>query len=180
MGTRLVGLLRKEMLQLLRDRVVLALILWLYTIEVVICALALAFEVEGIPLAVVDLDRTPVSRALVESFLITDTFTPAGHAASTAEAERWLQSGVAQVALVVPEGLQRQLARGETPALQVLLDGTNSNVAAQARSHALAIVARFEADAEPATAGGLVLTSINQHAMLEDSAWRFRTRRRSC
>jgi ABC-2 type transport system permease protein len=40
--------------------------------------------------------------------------------------------------------------------LQVLLDGTSSNVAAQARSHALAIVARFPADAAPAAAAGMV------------------------
>jgi ABC-2 type transport system permease protein len=157
MGTRLAGLVRKEMLQLLRDRVVLALILWLYTLEVVICALALSFEAEGIPLAVVDLDRTPSSRALIESFLITDSFAHVGHAASTGEAERWLQGGVAQVALVVPEGFQRELARGETPSLQVLLDGTSSNVAAQARSHALAIVARFPTNAAaPTRAGGMV------------------------
>jgi ABC-2 type transport system permease protein len=157
MGTRLAGLVRKEMLQLLRDRVVLALILWLYTIEVVICALALSFEAEEIPLAVVDLDRTPASRAVIESFLITESFTHVGHAASTAEAERWLHGGLAQVALVVPEGFQRQLARGETPALQVLLDGTSSNIAAQARSHALAIAARFPADAvAPTPAAGTV------------------------
>jgi ABC-2 type transport system permease protein len=156
MGTRLAGLVRKEMLQLLRDRVVLALIFWLYTLEVVICALALSFEAEGIPLAVVDLDRTPASRGLIESFLISDSFAHIGHAASTAEAERWLQGGLAQVALIVPEGFARELARGETPSLQVLLDGTSSNVAAQARSHALAIVARFPADAAPAAAAGMV------------------------
>ena len=157
MGTRLAGLLRKELLQLLRDRVVLALILWLYTIEVVICALALSFEAEDIPLAIVDLDRTPASRALIESFLITDNFAYVGHAASTAEAERWLQRGLAQVALVAPEGFQRQLARGETPSLQVLLDGTNSNVAAQARSHALAIATHFQPDAAaPAPESGRV------------------------
>ena len=58
MGTRLAGLLVKEMIQLLRDRVMLVLILWLYTIEVVICAYALSFEVNDMPLAVVDLDQT--------------------------------------------------------------------------------------------------------------------------
>ena len=38
MGARLAGLLVKELIQLLRDPLILILILWLYTIEVVICA----------------------------------------------------------------------------------------------------------------------------------------------
>jgi ABC-2 type transport system permease protein len=157
MGIRLAGLMRKEMLQLLRDRVVLALILWLYTLEVVTCALALSFEAEAIPLAVVDLDRTPASRTLIESFLVTDRFAHIGHAVSIPEVEGWLHGGLAQVALVVPEGFARALARGETPSLQILLDGTSSNIAAQARSHALTIAARIQADVTaPAAAGGIV------------------------
>ena len=65
MGARLAGLLVKELIQLLRDPLILILILWLYTIEVVICAYALSFEVENMPLAVVDLDRSPQSRHIV-------------------------------------------------------------------------------------------------------------------
>ena len=139
MRWRLLGLLAKESIQFLRDRVMLILILWLYTVEVVICTLALSFEVEDMPLAVVDLDRTAASRALVESFLVTDAFAPAGDLASAAEAERWLQEGRARIALIVPEGFQQDLVRGETAPLQILLDGTNSNIAAQARAYALEI-----------------------------------------
>ena len=145
MGTRLAGLLVKEMIQLLRDRVMLVLILWLYTIEVVICAYALSFEVNDMPLAVVDLDQTSASRALVESFLVTDAFAPAGYPASAPAATDWLQTGRARVALVIPERFQHDLARGDAPTVQVLLDGTNSNMAAQARGYALEIVNRFRA-----------------------------------
>lgn len=147
MTTRLAGLLIKELIQFLRDRVVLILILWLYTIEVVICTLAVSFDVENMPLAVVDLDHTPASRTLVQDFLVSDTFTSAGAPASVTEATDWLQDGRARVALVVPEGFQRDLTRGEVPAVQILLDGTDSNIAAQARGIALAIVGRFGATA---------------------------------
>ncbi len=144
MGTRLAGLLLKETIQFLRDRVMLFLILWLYTVEIVICTLALSFEIEDMPLAVVDLDRTPASREIIDSFIVTEPFALAGYLASAAEATSWLQSGRARVALVIPKGLQRDLARGDTPALQLLLDGTNSNVAAQARGYALQIVGRYQ------------------------------------
>lgn len=145
MVPRLTGLLIKEMIQFLRDRVVLILILWLYTVEVVICTVAVSFEVENMPLAVVDLDRTPASRTLGQSFLVTETFASAGRPASVAEATAWLQTGRARAALVIPEGFQRELARGDAPAIQILLDGTDSNIAAQARGAALDIVGRFGA-----------------------------------
>lgn len=151
---RLLGLLRKEMTQFLRDRVMLVLFLWLYTAEVVICALALSFEISQMPLAVVDLDHTPASRALVASFLTTDTFALAGRP-TMSEATDWLQSGRAKAALVVPQGFERRLARGRTASVQILLDGTNSNVAAQARGYALQIISRFR-PAQHASFGGAV------------------------
>lgn len=156
MGPRLGGLLIKEAIQFLRDRVILVLILWLYTAEVVICTLALSFEVERMPFAAVDLDGTPASRALIESFSVTEAFRPVGHLTSANEAERWLQTGRARIAVVVPEGFQRDLARGEGSSLQVLLDGTNSNVAAQARAYALEIAARFQSSADDAAAAASV------------------------
>lgn len=143
MRTRLAGLLIKEITQFLRDRVILFLILWLYTIEVVICAYALDLEIRDMPLATVDLDRTASSRALSENFLVTDVFTDAGLLTSQSQAGQWLQLGRARVALVIPEGFQRAIARGETATVQLLVDGTNSNLAAQARSYAIEIANRF-------------------------------------
>jgi len=156
MWVRFSGLLRKDMIQFLRDRVMLILVLWLYTGEVVVCAFALSFEIAHLPLAVVDLDHTPASRALVDNFLATETFSLAGRPALP-QATEWLQSGRARVAVVIPEGFQRRLARGETDTVQLLLDGTNSNVAAQARSYTLQIVSRFRPPPQSeatATAGG--------------------------
>ncbi len=145
MGARLAGLLVKELIQFLRDRIMLGLILWLYTIEVVICAYALSFDVREVPLLVVDRDRTPTSRRLLQTVFATDTFRPAGRLDSAAEAAAWLQAGRARVALILPQGFERDLLRGEAPAVQLLLDGTNSNMAAQTRGYALEIIARFTA-----------------------------------
>ena len=153
MGNRLKGLLKKEIIQFFRDRVLLILILWLYTVEVVICAYALSFEVKNIPLAVVDQDRTAASRTLVEGFLAPDVFSYAGRPDNVKDAGAWLQKGRARVALIVPEGFQHDLARNRAPEVQLLLDGINSNIAAQTRGYALEIVERFTAVIEPETTG---------------------------
>jgi len=163
MWVRFAGLLRKDMIQFLRDRVMLILVLWLYTGEVVVCALALSFEIANLPLAVVDLDHTPASRALVDNFLTTEAFSLAGRP-TLPQATEWLQDGRARVAVVIPEGFQRRLARGETGTVQILLDGTNSNVAAQARSYALQIISRFrpprQAGATAASGGALPVVRV--------------------
>lgn len=143
MGVRLAGLLAKELVQFLRDRVMLVLILWLYTGEVIMCTHSLSLEAENLPLAVVDLDATPASRALTRAFVAGDAFRLAARAGSEAQAEALLQAGNARLALVIPETFARDLARGGPAAVQLLLDGADSNIAAQARGYALAVVQGF-------------------------------------
>ncbi len=149
MITRLAGLLRKELLQFTRDRVVLLLILFLYTIEVVMCTLALQFEVRHLPFAVVDQDRSVASRHLVELFRRSDAFVLAREAASPGPAGRWLEQGEVGMVLVVPTGFEQHYATGTRPSLQIVLDGTNSNVAENVRHYAAQIVRRFERERPP-------------------------------
>lgn len=144
MRARLGGLLVKELIQFFRDRVILILILWLYTVEMVICAYALSFDVKNLTLAVADLDRSPASRELTERFLISDAFSLAQHAANAKDAVGFLQAGQARMALVIPEDFQERLQRDGSPTVQVILDGTNSNTAALAQTYALQIIDLFE------------------------------------
>ena len=152
MGPRLTSLTVKEFIQFSRNRVVLLLILFLYTVEVVNCTLALSFDVKHLQLAILDFDRTAESRSLKRSFLAGEEFKLVGHPTSEAEAGGMLQSGRASVALIIPAGFARDFARGAAPSLQILLDGTNSTVAAIARGYALGVVDLFE-QSRPKIAG---------------------------
>ncbi len=131
MGIALFGLLRKELVQFFRDRLILTLILWLYTIEVVICAVALSFDVSHLPLAVVDEDRSALSRSLIQKFAVSETFDLKFQETRVATATDLLEKGDATMVLVVPAG-------------------TNSNIAANAVNDALQIVQRQEREALPA------------------------------
>lgn len=146
---RFATLLYKELIQFFRDRVILVLILWLYTAEVIICALALSFDVEALPLAVLDLDQTAVSRGLVEQFTTTESFRAVGRPGTLAEANRWLESGRARIALVIPEGFGTDVRRNTTATVQILLDGSNSNVATTARGYAIRILNEYQRKGAP-------------------------------
>jgi len=149
MPTRFMSLLLKESIQFFRDKVTLFLILWLYTVEVIMCVNAMSFDVKRILLAIVDLDRSPASRALAQRFPTGDSFSLVGYPSSETEAGAWLQSGRASFALVIPEGFAQDLGSGGMPSVQVLLDGTNSNTAAIARGYAMQIIDRFQYSMEP-------------------------------
>ncbi|MBK79990.1 MAG: ABC transporter permease [Gammaproteobacteria bacterium] len=150
---RLVGLLRKEAVQFLRDRLVLALVLWLYTVEAVLCTYALSFEVENLPVAVVDQDRSLSSRKLIDLFTLSDAFELADHAASPREAATWLESGRVNMVMIVPGGFGRAYHTATLPAIQFLFDGTNSNTAANARLYAMELLRRFELEHPSLSAG---------------------------
>ena len=143
---RIRSLMLKDIIQFARDKTILGVVLWMYTIEVVICAYAMTFEVRELPVAVVDHDRSVASRDLVRRFEISEAFTVAGQPESEAQAERWMRSGAARYVLVIPAQFEQDLRRGDMPEVQVLLDGTNSNSAELARDYTTQILRGFEAE----------------------------------
>lgn len=144
MGARLFSLLIKESIQFFRDRVMLSLVLFLYTVEAVMCTMALSFDVKNVRLAIVDFDQSAASRNLKERFLVAEEFKLVGYPAGEEEAGKWLQSGRAILALVIPSGFARDLDRGTTPAIQILLDASNSNTAAIARGYVFEVIDLFQ------------------------------------
>lgn len=140
MGGRFTSLLLKETIQFFRDRALLTMIVFLYTIDTVLCTLALSYDVKHVPLAVVDSDRTSESRDLSDRLFATDAFRSAGYPSSETEAGAWLRSGRALPAVIIPVGFARDMS-GRPPArVQVLLDGSDSNTALIARGYVLRII----------------------------------------
>lgn len=144
MSVRLAGLLGKELIQFFQDRLVLALILWLYTVEVVLCTYALSFEVDNMPIAVVDQDGGASSRSLVEAFDLSQAFDVALASSETDQAITLLSNGTVGMVLVIPRNFEYHYRRGDGAGIQLLLDGSDTNSAANARHYAREIVNRFE------------------------------------
>lgn len=154
MAGRIGSLILKDTIQFARDKTILVVVFWLYTLEVLICGYGMTFEVKDLPVAVVDSDRSPSSRDLVDRFELSEAFEIRGYPANQAEAERWMRQGDAQYTLVIPVNFERDLKGGRSPQLQILLDGTNSNAASLAKDYTTAIVAQFESEANVTAVGG--------------------------
>jgi ABC-2 type transport system permease protein len=157
---RLAGLLRKEIVQFFRDRWVLGLILWLYTVEVVLCTYALSFEVEHIPATIVDQDRSVSSRHIARLFDLSDAFELIDEAQSPDQGGEWLEAGRVGLVLVIPSGFGQAYRTAIYPTVQVLVDGTNSNTAANVRNYVLELLRRFDRERQSLTTVNASVTAV--------------------
>ncbi|HBY97847.1 MAG TPA: ABC transporter permease [Chloroflexi bacterium] len=152
MSSRLIALMRKEFLQFFRDRLLVILILYTF-VEPVLCGISLFLEVKNLSLVVYDADRSAASRALVHSLDSSEHFDLRFVPDSLAGLRPLLDQSEVQVALVIPAGFERDLARGETARVQLLTDGSNANIAAVATGYAEQIIAAHSRRIEVERAG---------------------------
>jgi ABC-2 type transport system permease protein len=101
---------------------------------------ALSFDVSNIQLAVLDSDRTQVSRDLVNAFVRSGYFRLAESVSSSREYEELIDSGEVRAVLVIPAGLQRDLLTGRRVPVQVIINGDNSNTATTVMGYALRVL----------------------------------------
>ncbi len=150
---RLAAVLRKELIQLLRDRIMLFLILYIYTADVLMCTFALSFDVRNLPTAVADFDRSADSQRLIDGFGASGYFSIEHWTTREAELGGLLNRGEALAALVIPPGFSRRQAAGEAAAVQLLLDGSNANTASVAQGYAQRIAQDYALERAQRAAG---------------------------
>ncbi len=139
-------ILKKEFREIWRDPYTLSIALLLPVALLFLFAYALNLDVKDIPLAVVDLDHTPESRAYAQALVNTGKFVLAYRPDSPEEAEDLLDRGQAQVVLIIPGGFARALRRGETAQVQTLVDGTFPTSARVVRAYVDAVNDAFLAE----------------------------------
>ncbi len=132
---------KKEVAQLRRNHDALRILLVVPFLQMLACGYAATTDVKDIPFLLVDLDKTPESRALVQRFTGSGLFRLAGAADAPGAIDGWLERGKADLAIVVPAGYAASLGRGEGSQVQILADGTDSNSAMRGMSDAAQIVA---------------------------------------
>ncbi len=134
--TRLLAIAWKELIQLRRDRISFGLIMGIPLIQLTLFGYAINTTVRHIPLAIVDEDATPASRDLARSLEVTGTFDIAAALSSRRDIEPAIRSGKVQAALVIPAGLEGDIARHTPVTVQMILDGTDPQIQGSAMSAA--------------------------------------------
>jgi len=129
----------KETLHILRDPRTLYLALIMPVLMLFLFGYGVSFDLDHVPVAVADQDRTEASRALVRTVTGARELVSAGET-DPAEADRLFRRGQAVAVLVIPSGYAEKLARREQVTIQLLADGSDVTVANQVLSKADALV----------------------------------------
>lgn len=131
---RVAGLVAKEFRQVFRDPRMLRVVFFVPLIQLTLFGYAVQTDLWKTKTVVVDHDRTAGSRELVESLAAPGYFELVGRAERGADLVRALERNDAVVGIEIPAGFARDLAENRAD-VQVLIDGTNSNIASVAQSY---------------------------------------------
>lgn len=145
-GSLVWPVLRKEFLQMRRDRVTLAMMVNIPLLWMLLFGWAIRTEVRHVPLLVVDASRTAQSRALVDALTASGSFRVVGTATSRDEVARRIAAGEAGAALFVPPEYARDAKRGRPARAQVVVDAADPLASAAALSGAQLAAQAAEAE----------------------------------
>jgi len=155
---RVWGLVKKEFLQLGRDKLLLAFVLLAPLLELMLMGNLTGGGVQNLPLAVIDLDRSRASRELIARLDQTDELLIKTYGDSIAQAREQMQSGQISVIVVAPPGYGKALADPQQSAeIQVIADGSNYVVSSAAIGTVESVAAEIVQDIAArygASAGG--------------------------
>lgn len=130
----------KELLQLRRDRLTLAMMVVLPIVQLLLFGYAVNTDVRHVPTVVYDQDKTAASRDLWRSLEATGFYDVVGHVEDYDAIARLLRTGNARVALVVPPDFASDLVRGRSADVQLIVDGSDPQIVASATTTAASLV----------------------------------------
>ena len=121
---RFIGIAYKELIQLRRDRLTLAMVILIPLVQVFLFGFAINSEPKHLPTAVVLSDPGPAARAYVEALRISGYFDIQG-TVDERDAERLLDGGDVQFVVTIPVNFHRDLVRGLRPHVIIEADATD-------------------------------------------------------
>ena len=117
---------KKEFRQILRDRKMLFIIFVPPIVEMLIFGYAVSFDVDRVSTAILDQDKTSVSREFVERFSSSGYFSITRNLTSPDQIDPLVDDGTVKVCICIKKGFGRDLAAGRTADLLIIIDGTDS------------------------------------------------------
>jgi ABC-2 type transport system permease protein len=140
---RIKHIIRKEFIQVLRDKRSRALVFLPPVIQLIIFGYAVTMDIKDIRLGIMDLSRSQQSRALIASFKASGYFRIVRIIDHEHQIREILDRGTVQVVLKINRDFAKRIKREENTAVQLILDGTDSNTANLITQYVTSIVRQY-------------------------------------
>jgi ABC-2 type transport system permease protein len=138
MNSRLASILRKEFIQITRDKRTLVIILIIPIMQLFLLGYSATSDVRNVPLAVFDQCRCSESRSLLDAYRAADYFRLAYMVGSENEIRLLIEQGDVRAGIIIPPDYNTALAGGNAE-VAFILDGSDATAGSTALSAATLI-----------------------------------------
>ena len=166
---RLYNMIKKEFIQVFRNSKMKAIILVMPLIQSMIFGYAVTTDVRQVETAIYDLNQTPESRDLIDRFVRSGYFVVKEQIHSDREISELIDYGKVSAVIKIPATFSGDILSGKTAAVQVIVDGTDSNTAGVVLNYAGNIVRSDAIELLQKRVGSSALTSVGVN--LQTRAW---------
>jgi ABC-2 type transport system permease protein len=135
--------IKKEFLQFKRDPKMFGIILVAPVIQLIFLGYAAKFDVEVVPTALINHDKSVTSREYINKFKSSGYFSFNYYINSYKELEELIDNGKVILGLVIPKDFEKNLGRMETAQVQAIFDGSDGNTAGVSAGYVQSITYNF-------------------------------------
>jgi ABC-2 type transport system permease protein len=129
---RFVAIIRKEFIQMRRDRLTFAMMFGIPILQLILFGFAINSDPKNLPVAVLASDNSPFARRFIHAMENSGYFRIADHVETEEAARRLLARGEVQFIVNLPTDFSRRLVRGDRPAMLVQADATDPSAVSSA------------------------------------------------
>lgn len=141
-------LLRKELLQVFRNKAMLPLLTVVPVVQLILLSFAATNEVKDIKLAIYDQDHSEYSQRLINKFSASDYFILSETPRNMQMAQQLLQTDEADIVLQIPAGMERDLLRLKKSDMQLLVNAINGSKGGLANAYATLVIRDFNREVQ--------------------------------
>jgi ABC-2 type transport system permease protein len=172
MGRRIWQMMKKEFIQVWRDRRLRIFLILPPIIQLIIYGYAINFDIRQVPFAVFDEDRTQASEILISRFTASEYFSLKHFINSEAELRDRIDRSQITLAVRIPQGFAEKIKANQPAPLQLILDATDSNTALIVAKYTRTILSEYSLEILQQTLRRLDLPKKLQiPVVIEPRAW---------
>lgn len=142
----IIYIVRKEFLQIARDKVLRAAIIMVPIIQMLVLVYAATFEMKDIKIHFVDQDRSSVSSELIHTFTASPFFHATDYSDDVLKGKENLEKDMADVVCVIPPDFGKDIETHAAPKIQLLLNAINGSMAELSVAYCNAVIQSFSGD----------------------------------
>ena len=139
LNSRLWSIMRKEIIQMTRDRRTVIISIIQPILMLFLLGSAATSDVRNVPAVLFDQDHSQAARDLLAAYRAADYFIFSYQVQSVQEMRQLIESGDAKAALIIPPDYGKHIASGEPAQVEFVIDGSDATLAGTALSAATLI-----------------------------------------